>query len=190
MGDLTTERLAVSEHEPGDLEALHSLLSDPVAMRYLPELRTSSLEESRDNLGTALAEQGVVDRTKYFFKILLLDGTYLGEIGITVTGTSPEGRVVNLGYFLKPEAWGKGYTTEAARAVAAHAFGRLGVDRIESGCLAENSASERALARLGMTRVAVLSRHTLHEGLWKDRVEYHLTKQEWGRLDGSFSSVR
>jgi ribosomal-protein-alanine N-acetyltransferase len=170
---------------------LHRLLADEKAMRYLPELHDKTREGALQNLQEALRENGEPQRNKWFFAVL--DRTtlsYIGEIGYTVREDSPVGKVVQLGYFIRPEYWGKGLVTEAAREVLSFAFTQGHVFKVESGCLRENSASERILRKLGMVREAELLAHTLHEGTLKDRVEYRLLKTEWQERQASAAFTR
>ena len=64
-----TERLIIRDPMPTDIGDWHRLLSDPKTMYYLPDIMTRSLDESRQNLETAVAETQNLDRTKYFFAI-------------------------------------------------------------------------------------------------------------------------
>lgn len=52
-----------------------------------------------------------------------------------------------LGYWLRPSAWGKGYMTEAAHAVVAAWF-ETGADALKSGHLTENTGSAGVLRKL------------------------------------------
>lgn len=136
-----TERLLIAEHEAGDLADMHVLLSDPVAMYYLPDLFCPDLAASAANLAAARSEIGRPDRVHYFFKIVLAEtGAYVGEIGFTVRLDTPVGQVVNLGYFIRPKFWRHGLTSEAAGAVIRYAFTALPVVKIETGCITENGA--------------------------------------------------
>jgi RimJ/RimL family protein N-acetyltransferase len=56
---------------------------------------------------------------------------------------------MELGYWLTPSAWGRGYATEAARAMLAHARHALGASRVQAGHFADNPASGRVLRKLG-----------------------------------------
>lgn len=177
---LRTERLLISDHTPDDILPLHRLLSDPVAMYYLPEIKTCTLEESTQNLNTAIEESYLPDRKKYFFKIEYNHSSqYIGEIGFTVTLTTPLGKIVNLGYFILPEFWGQRIITEAAREVIRFAFEVANVIKIETGCLSENGASEKVMLKLGMVKEADYKIHVWHDNRLKDRVEYRLLKDEW-----------
>jgi len=54
-----------------------------------------------------------------------------------------------LGYWLTPDAWGRGYATEAGEAVVAMARHALGLRRLDAFHFVDNPASGRVLAKLG-----------------------------------------
>ena len=58
-------------------------------------------------------------------------------------GYAPEHARAELGYVLSREHWGKGLMPEALRAVIRFSFGRMGLNRVEARCIAENTASAR-----------------------------------------------
>lgn len=68
----------------------------------------------------------------------------VGGVGLSALG----GGGHELGYWITPDAWGRGYATEAARAVLAMA-GALRIRRIEACHFADNPASARVLSKLG-----------------------------------------
>lgn len=57
-----------------------------------------------------------------------------------------------LGYYITPGQSGKGYVTEAARALVAYGFYTLGFRRIKAGHHIDNPASARVLAKLGFAK--------------------------------------
>jgi len=59
-------------------------------------------------------------------------------------------------YSLAPGSWGKGYATEAARAVVEHALGPLGLPEVLAEVDEGNTASLAVIERLGMTRFDVV----------------------------------
>ena len=61
---------------------------------------------------------------------------------------------VEIGWRLAYPYWGKGYATEAARTVMAHAFGPLGLDELVSLTVPANRRSRAVMERLGMSRAA------------------------------------
>ena len=69
----------------------------------------------------------------------------IGTIGI---GRKPGG-ARELGYWIARPHWGRGYATEAGRAMLAFARDSLRLERIEAGHFLDNPASGRVLEKLG-----------------------------------------
>lgn len=180
---LETPRLVLRDHVESDLATQHALLSDNVAMRYLPDLMTDTLEGSRMNLMEAMAEIGKPGCKRVFLRIEeRYTREYIGEIGYTVTEELPIGRIANAGYFIRAICWGKGYVTEALAAILRYAFTKGGVYRMTAGCLRENAGSERVMQKCGMILEGVFPRAQWHENQMKDRVQYRLLIDEWRAL--------
>lgn len=68
----------------------------------------------------------------------------VGSVGYGRLGNEP----AELGYWITPDAWGRGYATEAGRAVIDIAR-TMGVERLSAGHFADNPASGRVLRKLG-----------------------------------------
>jgi ribosomal-protein-alanine N-acetyltransferase len=65
----------------------------------------------------------------------------------------PEGSV-EIAYSVDPDYQGRGYATEAARAMVDFAFGSSGVRLVRAHTLPENNASTRVLTKCGFEQVA------------------------------------
>jgi len=61
----------------------------------------------------------------------------------------PDGDTHQLGYWLTPDAWGRGFATEAGEAVIAMARHALGLRRLDAYHFVDNPASGRVLTKLG-----------------------------------------
>jgi RimJ/RimL family protein N-acetyltransferase len=64
------------------------------------------------------------------------------------------GNSAELGYWLAPEAWGRGFAQEAAGRLIAHGFTAEGLSEFHASHFADNPASARLLQRLGFLPVA------------------------------------
>ncbi len=88
---------------------------------------------------------------------------------------------MELGYRLRRSAWGKGYATEASRALIEKGFRELGVQRVFAFTMVVNTASRRVMEKAGLKFVRVV-----HQA-WPVRipgdehgdVEYALARGEW-----------
>lgn len=76
-------------------------------------------------------------------------GDFVGAAGLR---PKDGGELLELGFHLVAEAWGKGLATEAAIAVARFAFRELGEAALFAGHNPNNQASARVLAKLGFER--------------------------------------
>jgi len=96
--------------------------------------------------------------------VLLREGqTLCGGIGLVA---APQHQHAELGYWLGVPYWGKGYATEASRAVVEYGFRELKLHRIFASHVPNNPASGRVLQKIGMA----------HEGRFRD----HILK--WGKF--------
>ena len=88
-------------------------------------------------------------------------------------------RSTSLGYWLAADAQGRGIMTAACRALTAHAFETLGLNRVEIRCAVGNRRSRAIPERLGFT-----AEGTLREAEWLydhfvDHVLYRMLASEW-----------
>ena len=103
----------------------------------------------------------------------------MGVIGLHVKSRD---RVAELGYWIGVPYWGRGYATEAARAVMSHGFEDLGLNRIYAGYFARNNASGNIMRKLGMTHEGTLRQHHCKWGEFVDVVMYGILADEWEEL--------
>ena len=176
---LTTERLIIRDHVLSDLMSHHMLLSDAASMYYLQDIKTETLRESEENLILSIDEIDNLDRKFYFFRIENKMKQHMGEIGYTVLETTPVGKLVEIGYFLYSDFWGKGYAAEALNEVMRYAFMENDVFRITAGCCKSNMGSEKVMIKCGMTKEGDFKLIQWHDGEMKDRVSYRMLKDEW-----------
>jgi RimJ/RimL family protein N-acetyltransferase len=78
-----------------------------------------------------------------------------------------------------PAHQGRGYATEASRALVAHAFEHYGVHRVYGRLEPRNEASARVLEKLGMRREAHLIENEWVKGEWQSEAVYALLAREW-----------
>ncbi|OYY91032.1 MAG: GNAT family N-acetyltransferase [Sphingomonas sp. 28-66-16] len=88
----------------------------------------------------------------------------IGAIGIHPDGDKGGHEI---GYWLTPDAWGRGYATEAGFAMLGIARHAMGLRRLHSGHFIDNPASGRVLAKLGFRNTGVEMRHCLALGIDK-----------------------
>ena len=139
---LTAGRLVLKAFEDADREALLRMTRDErVRATYMiPDFAGPAQEEAffRRLRTLSLSPERIVYG-------IFLDGALIGMIN----DCGIRGTAVELGYFLSPEHWGRGYATEALRAVTEELF-RIGCESITAGYFEGNEASRRVMEKCGM----------------------------------------
>ena len=93
----------------------------------------------------------------------------------------PEHRRAELGYWLGVPHWGKGYATEAARALVKYGFETLGLHRIFASHVARNTASAAVLKKIGMRHEGCQRAHILKWGEFLDLEMYGMLASDVDR---------
>ncbi len=176
MVEPRTERLLLREFAEDDWPALHAVESHPEVARYQSfDARTD--DESRAYVLGALADAASVPRRTWDLAVILAaDDRLIGRCGL---GLDEDRAQAMLWYTLHPSAWGRGYATEAARAMVAFGFRDLRLHRIWADCDPANAASWRVLEKLGMRREGHLRENAFVKGAWADSLIYAVLAREW-----------
>lgn len=82
---------------------------------------------------------------------------------------------IELGYRLRQTAWGKGYATEASRALILKGFCELGTQRVVSSAISANKASIRVMEKAGLK----FELQFIHPEIEPEVVKYSLDKNEF-----------
>lgn len=147
---LTTERLLIRHWEDTEADRVffHRVNSEDAMLEFF------SLRRSRDETDALFdlmrghcAENGfgwavAADRAT---------GKPVGFTGLAkIRNPEVMGAGVEIGWRYVPEAWGKGLASEAARALLAHGFDEIGLDRIVAFAVTGNQPSIAVMRRIGM----------------------------------------
>ena len=148
---LETDRLIIVPFKMQDIEAVHQMLSNEEVMRYLPD-GVMSLEKSKETL-ERLIECYDKNTPERIAKLTLAvarkeDGKIVGWCGLGPLGFAPE--EIEIYYGLIPDCWGRGITTEAAKAVLDFAFKATKLEKIVAIVRPENGASIRVIEKIGL----------------------------------------
>lgn len=175
---IDTERLRLRPFTRGDVEAVFDYRRREDVAQFLfdePMSRESCAEAVQARIGQLSLDE---DGDKIFLAVeRQSDLAMLGEVSLILR--SREARQAELGYIFHPLHHGRGYATEAARALLELGFAGAGCHRIYARCDARNVASWKLMERLGMRREAHFREHALLKGAWDEELIYAILEQEW-----------
>lgn len=147
-----TERLRLREWDPEDETRFYEVMNRPDVMAHLGGVQT--LVEWR-----AAYERVVGFQRDYGHTFWILEDAegqqILGFCGIKRSNAPGAGSLTGkheIGWRLRPEAWGKGLAKEAAIVSLDLAFGQFAAPEVIATTLKENEPSQGLMKRLGMTR--------------------------------------
>ena len=103
-------------------------------------------------------------------------GELIGAIGLILKRDHDK---AELGYWIGKPYWGRGFCTEAARAVLRYAFTELGLNRVHAYHFHHNPASGRVLQKIGMTHEGLLRQHVKKWGQFIDNELYSILRSEF-----------
>ncbi|MEM1412394.1 MAG: GNAT family N-acetyltransferase [Pseudomonadota bacterium] len=147
-------RLSFAPITDQDAELLFELDQDPEVMRYINGGHMTTMEEVHEVFiprlnayrnpvkGWGLWKVTVKDEQRYVGWILVRPMDFFGE--------QPQWNDIELGWRFKRDSWGKGYATEAARAVCDAIATQDEVQKISAVAMEDNLASIGVMKKLGM----------------------------------------
>jgi RimJ/RimL family protein N-acetyltransferase len=175
---LATARLVLRAPRRSDGEAIAALANDRrIAANTARIPHPYAIEDAEQFIAAVNKREG-----EACFAITL-DGAPIGVCSVDRREDGPE-----LGYWLGVPYWGRGFATEAVRALIDHTFGDLEHETLISGARVNNPASRRVLEKCGfqwtgvrLSRIrainsaAPIDRFRLDRGLWA-------SLKSWGRV--------
>jgi RimJ/RimL family protein N-acetyltransferase len=149
---LQTERLILAPRVLADLEDYVAMDSDRAVREYItPPFRDEFTPELyRANLPARIATDFGPGLGFWTLRLKAPASAFVGmALLMPVEGKGPE---VEIGWRMPKAAWGRGYASEAARAVLAHGRDGLGLAEIVALINPDNIRSIAVATKLGMVR--------------------------------------
>ena len=166
---LATERLTLRAPRCDDIKAILALAND----RRIA-VNTARIPHPYEAADAERFIASVNRRDGESCFVIMLGDRLIGACGVDPREDGPE-----LGYWLGAPHWGRGFATEAARALIDYAFGELDLEYLQAGARVSNPASRRVLEKCAfqwtgvrLTRIrainsaAPVDRFRLDRGLW------------------------
>jgi len=143
-----TPRLYARRLDANDVDALHAVYGDVETVRWVADGTPLDLAQCAQWVDVTLDNYG---KRGYGMWALVerATGDVVGFCGLVHPGGQPDAEIK---YAFRRDRWGRGFATEAAGALLAHAAGTLGIRHVIATVAPENAASQRVLLKAGMQR--------------------------------------
>lgn len=180
---IRTDRLLLRPLTEADADDVYAYQSLPEVVRFLP-WPVRDREESRGHTVkragfTRLAD----DKDAIILAVELVGpdgepGPVIGDMSIFLR--SAVNAQVAIGWVFHPTRQGRGYATEAARAVLDFVFTEVGAHRVYAEVDPLNTPSVALSQRLGMRLEGIFVENEIFKGEWGDLAVYAILDREWG----------
>lgn len=145
MAILKTKRLILRPIVKGDLNLIFEYAKNPKIGPRAGWKPHESKSESKNIMNELFIGQ------KTIWAITIRgDDSFRGIVGLENDPKRSNSNVRMIGYWLNEGDWGKGYMTEAAKAVFWYGFTKLELPLITANCFTFNDGSRKILEKLGM----------------------------------------
>lgn len=178
--NIITNRLLLRPPLENDATELFNLMKDKRITSFL------TWEAHADqNITLNLIHNLVEAQTneKAFHWCILLDSKIIGLVSLIDVRRKIRTWTIDraeLSYWISPEFQGKGYATEAAKAVVGYGFGKLHFHKIIVAHASKNIESKRICEKLGFIQYAHEHDAFCKDGVWNDIIWYEKIKQTNG----------
>jgi [ribosomal protein S5]-alanine N-acetyltransferase len=146
---IQTPRTQIQPLTAEDFRLLLPLMQHPDVMRYIGTGVKTELE-ARELFNLLVAHQ---DKFEFSLGKVFDKQTkrFIGIGGVVHFALDYQNPVIEVGYWLHPEFWGKGYATEIAKGCIDWAFQNLNIDKIVGVTDPANTASQNVLIKAGLS---------------------------------------
>jgi RimJ/RimL family protein N-acetyltransferase len=172
---MSTERLALRLFRKSDANTVATLCNNYNIYKstlYLPypyhiNDALTWIETHYDNfVADKLYEFAITDKET---------GEVFGAIALSNNKSCNHGE---LAYWIGEPYWGRGYATEAAKAVLQFAFKEVKLHKVFARYFSSNIASGKVMEKIGMKHEGILKEHIIKEGKYEDLVYYGILEKE------------
>jgi [ribosomal protein S5]-alanine N-acetyltransferase len=172
---LPAQTLVLREFGADDASGLYRVYGDADATRYL-SFEPRDIEQVSAIVKAALASAVTDPRTEYMLAVADARSEELVGAARLALG---EYQSAQIGFALRPEAWGHGRGTETVRLLERLGFAELGLHRIWGARSPLNKGSARTMRKAGMVEEGTIRGHLFTRGAWRDSVVHSILADEY-----------
>lgn len=178
---LSSQRLIFREFKEDDYNNYCAVFSNEAVMKYAYYDCMRSKEELDRGFSEVIEQNKVKhNRREYDFAVFTKeDNIFIGTALILVSYRGNIPLNGEIGYFLLPDYWARGYATEIASAMTEYCFNELNLHRVIASCNANNPNSEKVMKKIGMQKEGEFRKARFKDGHWDNELKYCILKEEW-----------
>lgn len=171
--ELTTKRLVLRRHILEDAESLYRDFGlDPKMFEYSGWNPYATIEMATKTVSRFIDSY---EDDRFYGWAVEQDGQLIGTVG--AYDYDPQTGAIEIGCSIRRQSWGKGFATEAVRAVLKYLTGQEGIRCVKAWCAADNMGSRRIMEKAGMQFAGEETGSLEIEGCRYDKLNYVYTAE-------------
>lgn len=172
---LNTSRLVLNRFTVDDAAAMfHGWANSETVTRWMFLTPGKTLEECQKYMQSVM--ERYMSENGYHHWAIRCNNECIGTIALFV---DTQHNSAQFAYALAEKYWGKGYMTEALKAVLAFGFDVLKLHRIGADHFAENTGSGKVMQNAGLVKEGITRDKYYKFGTYHDAVCYGILENEW-----------
>ena len=176
MPDLNTPRLCLRKLTMHDAPDIYHYSRDTEVARHVLWEAHRSIGDSRAYLRYMLRRYRNHEPASWGIEYTQT-GEIIGTIGFM--WIQSDNSAAEVGYSLSRDYWNRGIMTEALKAVIAHGFGSMNLNRIEAQHETTNPASGAVMRKCGMQKEGTLRQRLYNKGRYVDVDLYAILRRDY-----------
>lgn len=173
---IKTNRLHLLPMNESDISFIQDLAANPVSFKYDRENAPQS-DEVAERCEWYIKKTETLPDKGAILWIVIGNDVKIGEVHVVCNWE--ETHEWEIGWYLLPEYWGKGYATEAAKSVIVYVFTNFKINRLAAFLNAENERSAALAERIGMLKEGRMRETKLVNGIYYDEYVFSILKREF-----------
>lgn len=172
---IETDRLIIRKLSMADVCDCFAITSDSRVLKMMVALPLHKTLKDTEEYLFQIVTNYEQDKNEWWAVVEKESNRVIGFCGFVEY--KPHFRRVELGYMFAYDYWGKGYATEASKALIDYGFNMMNLNRIEATVDPENNASIKILEKLGMHYEGLMHKRVICNGEPRDRMVFGLLQK-------------
>lgn len=171
--ELYTERLTLRPYRTHDAARLVELLADRDVSRTTLNI---PYPYTPDDAVKYISFATSVDTEDGYMWAITHNAEIIGGISLRIERRHNRAET---GYWVGKSYWGKGFVTEAVKAILKFGFDKLNLNKIYAQAFPNNPASSRVMEKVGMQYEGCLREHVRRDSIYHDLRIYSILKEDY-----------
>ncbi|MHC0036989.1 GNAT family N-acetyltransferase [Pseudoneobacillus sp. C159] len=173
---IETERLILRPLHLDDADMIESLASEYEVAKTTLTIPHPYPKGAAEDFIKSVLESEKTGRILIYAMIEKETEQFLGIMNVSIQSQYKRGE---LAYWVGKPFWGKGYGTEAAKALLTYCFEKLELNKVFAAAFTDNPGSWRVMEKIGLSYEGTLKQHVARDGEFKDLCYYGILKENF-----------